>query len=76
MNSSTAQSTVENGFKKGALYPFVNSPGSYHCPGDLRTKRLKPGKGWAYDSYSKANGMNGYADWQGGAQTPTRNSAP
>jgi prepilin-type processing-associated H-X9-DG protein len=48
----------------------VSSAGSYHCPGDLRTKRLKPGRGWAYDSYSKANGMNGLVDWQGGAQLP------
>jgi prepilin-type N-terminal cleavage/methylation domain-containing protein/prepilin-type processing-associated H-X9-DG protein len=35
---------------------------SYHCPGDLRTKRLRPGRGWAYDSYSKAQGMNGIED--------------
>ena len=70
MDTATAQRYVENGFKKGALYQFVSSPGSYHCPGDLRTKRLKPGRGWAYDSYSKANGMNGLTDWQGGAQTP------
>ncbi len=70
MTSSTAQRYVENGFKKGALYSYVSSPASYHCPGDLRTKRLKPGRGWAYDSYSKANGMNGLSDWQGGGQTP------
>ncbi len=64
MNSSTAQRYVENGIKKGALWPFGSSPGIYHCPGDLRTKRLKPGRGYAYDSYSKANGMNG-GGWQG-----------
>ena len=40
------------------------SPGAYHCPGDIRTKRNKPGKGWAWDNYSKANGMNG-GGWQG-----------
>src|SRR5690242_294506 len=28
INSSTAQRYVENGFKKGALYPFVSNPGS------------------------------------------------
>jgi prepilin-type processing-associated H-X9-DG protein len=70
MNPQRAQQNVENGFRKGLLYSYVSSPGSYHCPGDLRTKRLKPGKGWAYDSYSKANGMNGIPDWQGGAQLP------
>jgi len=40
----------------------------YHCPGDLRTKTLRPGRGWAYDSYSKANGMNGQ-EWQGSTVT-------
>jgi len=70
LNPATAQRFVENGFRKGALFSFVSSPTSYHCPGDLRTKRLKPGRGWAYDSYSKANGMNGLTDWQGGAQLP------
>ena len=64
MGKDTAQRYVENGIKKGALYPFVSSPGSYHCPGDLRTRRLAPGRGYAYDSYSKANGMNG-SGWQG-----------
>jgi len=64
MSKTTAQRYVENGIRKGALYPFVNSAGSYHCPGDLRTKRLNPGRGYAYDSYSKANGMNG-GGWQG-----------
>src|SRR5204862_6154651 len=29
------------------------------CPGDLRFKFRKPGLHWAYDSYSKADGMNG-----------------
>lgn len=54
-----AQRYVENGIKKGALFQYVPSTGSYHCPGDLRTKHLAPGKGWAYDSYSKIEGMNG-----------------
>ena len=65
MQEPMAQRYVENGIKKGALYPFTKNTGTYHCPGDLRTKLLKPGRGWAYDSYSKANGMNG-GDWQGG----------
>ncbi len=64
MTKDTAQRYVENGLRKGALYSFVSSPASYHCPGDLRTKRLMPGRGYAYDSYSKANGMNG-GGWQG-----------
>lgn len=64
MTKDTAQRYVENGIKKGALYSYVSSPGPYHCPGDLRSKRLAPGRGYAWDSYSKANGMNG-GSWQG-----------
>ena len=60
MTRETAQRYVENGFRTGGLFPYVSNPSSYHCPGDLRTKRLAPGKGWGYDSYSKANGMNGF----------------
>jgi prepilin-type N-terminal cleavage/methylation domain-containing protein/prepilin-type processing-associated H-X9-DG protein len=63
-----AQRFVENGIRKGALYTYVDNPGAYHCPGDLRTRRLAPGRGWAYDSYSKANGMNGLP-WQGSTAT-------
>ena len=68
MSKETAQRNVENGLRKGALFRYVSTPGSYHCPGDLRTKRLMPGKGWAYDSYSKAGGMNGEG-WQGSSPT-------
>jgi len=66
MSETMALRYVQNGIKKGALFPFAKNPASYHCPGDLRTKLLRCGRGWAYDSYSKANGMNG-GDWQGGA---------
>jgi len=69
MTSSAAQRYVENGLKRGALFPFVSNPASYHCPGDLRTKQLKPGKGYAYDSYSKIEGMNG-GGWNMTAQPP------
>ncbi|MHB1308417.1 MAG: prepilin-type N-terminal cleavage/methylation domain-containing protein [Limisphaerales bacterium] len=65
-----AQQRVEDGLEAGPLFKYASASGSYHCPGDLRTKRLKPGRGWAYDSYSKANGMNGIVEWQSGAQTP------
>lgn len=68
MTRDTAQRNVENGIRKGALFPYVSNPGNYHCPGDLRTKLLAPGRGWAYDSYSKASGMNGEG-WQGSTET-------
>ncbi|HTE91531.1 MAG TPA: type II secretion system protein [Terriglobales bacterium] len=67
MKTSDAQRWVENGLRNGALFRFVNAPASYHCPGDLRTKRLLPGKGYAYDSYSKMEGMNG-GGWNTNAQ--------
>ena len=69
MNEVTAQRYIENGLKKGALFRYVSAAGAYHCPGDLRSKKLKPGKGYAYDSYSKANGMNG-GDWDKVGQPP------
>ena len=65
-----AKKRVEDGLRAGPLFAYAGATAAYHCPGDLRTKRMKPGRGWAYDSYSKANGMNGIVDWQGGAQTP------
>jgi len=71
MSRETAQRNVENGIRKGALYPYANNPAIYHCPGDMRTRRLLPGRGWAYDSYSKTCGMNGEG-WQGS----TANSGP
>ncbi|MDG1892595.1 MAG: type II secretion system protein [Verrucomicrobiota bacterium] len=74
MSKTEAQRHVENGIRKGELYNYVDSAGAYHCPGDLRTKRLQPGNGWAYDSYSKANGMNGLA-WQGSG-APGSNKGP
>jgi prepilin-type N-terminal cleavage/methylation domain-containing protein len=64
MTVQQALDAVERGMKVSPLWSFVSAVGAYHCPGDLRTKRLRPGSGWAYDSYSKANGMNG-GDWQG-----------
>lgn len=65
---SEAQLRVEEGLQASPLFNYVGSTASYHCPGDLRTKRNKPGSGWAYDSYSKANGMNG-GGWQGSSAT-------
>ncbi len=42
------------------LYPYCKNVQIYHCPGDLRAKNNREGNtGWAWDSYSKADGMNG-----------------
>ena len=59
LSVETARRYADNGLKKSPLFAYASSPAAYHCPGDLRTKTLKPGHGWIYDSYSKANGMNG-----------------
>ena len=61
-----AQSYVENGLKAGPLYRFVPNTASFHCAGDKRFA-LAPGAGYGYDSYSKANGING-GGWQGAFQ--------
>ncbi len=76
MSKTVAQQNVENGLRRGALWPYANAAGAYHCPGDMRSKNLRPGSGWAWDSYSKANGMNG-SGWQGSdANGGTRGPQP
>ncbi len=42
------------------LMPYCKNIEVFHCPGDLRFKNRQEGTtGWAWDSYSKADGMNG-----------------
>ena len=59
MKVDQAVRAVQNGMSKGPLWNFCPNFGSYHCPGDLRFKQRQPGRHWAYDSYSKVDGMNG-----------------
>ena len=59
-----AKERIAQALKAGPLWEYVANVDSYHCPGDLRSKFLEPGAGWAWDSYAKANGMNG-SGWQG-----------
>jgi prepilin-type N-terminal cleavage/methylation domain-containing protein len=63
IKADEAMRRVFNGLSNSPLTKYAAAFGSYHCPGDLRTKRRKPGTGWAYDSYSKANGMAGLEGW-------------
>ena len=60
---------VFTGMSNSPLTKYCSAYYSYHCPGDLRTKyRTSGGKiirGWAFDSYSKAEGMFGLSDWGG-----------
>src|SRR5262249_54184323 len=57
------------GLRQGPLFRYLNSTASYHCPGDVRTRMLMPSKGYAYDSYSKLEGLNG-GGWNISAQPP------
>jgi len=61
---SKALDAVFKGLTNSPLFKYCSSFYSYHCPGDMRTKFRKPGKGWAFDSYSKAETMNG-GGWPG-----------
>jgi len=59
------------------LLPFAPNLGVIHCPGDVRFLNNIPGKGWAYDSYSKPNSVGGesYANYWGQGSTYTKLSA-
>jgi prepilin-type N-terminal cleavage/methylation domain-containing protein/prepilin-type processing-associated H-X9-DG protein len=50
------------------LYKFAPNIQVIHCPGDTRFKYLTPGKGWAFDSYSKCQNVAG--DPQGSGSGP------
>jgi prepilin-type N-terminal cleavage/methylation domain-containing protein/prepilin-type processing-associated H-X9-DG protein len=42
------------------LFPYAKNVNLFHCPGDLRFKLHAEGTvGWAWDSYSKPDGLNG-----------------
>jgi prepilin-type N-terminal cleavage/methylation domain-containing protein len=61
-----AEKLVVTQIQKSLLFPYARNPRVFHCPGDMRYKRLLVGQGWAYESYSKTDGMNGAA-WAGAA---------
>lgn len=60
-----AMTKVTRGLSNSIIYKYVTAVGAYHCPGDERTKHLKPGAGWAYDSYSKMEGIGGMQEDNG-----------
>jgi prepilin-type N-terminal cleavage/methylation domain-containing protein/prepilin-type processing-associated H-X9-DG protein len=63
-----AMAAVQKGFTNAPIWKYISVLASYHCPGDTRTRtRIRGGKtavGWAYDSYSKSECMNG-GGWPG-----------
>ena len=68
MTKMEAERRVRNGLVASPLWSYCPAEGAYHCPGDLRTKNLTPGRGWAYDSYSKSETMFG-GGWGAGVST-------
>jgi prepilin-type N-terminal cleavage/methylation domain-containing protein len=59
ISETEALKRVANGMSNAPINKYIGSINSFHCPGDLRTRNLKRGSGWAYVSYSKADGLNG-----------------
>jgi len=62
MSTTEAQNRVKRGYENSIIFKYCSAVGAIHCPGDLRTRSRKPGKGWAYDSYSKCDAMGKYFD--------------
>lgn len=63
ITETEALKRTTKGLTNGILWRYCPAVGAYHCPGDLRTKNRKPGKGWAYDSYSKADPAGEAGGW-------------
>ena len=63
LSEAEAMIRVAKGISLSPLADYAVSVGSYHCPGDTR-RRNPMGSGWAWDSYSKADPMNG-GGWNG-----------
>ena len=62
-SASAAETIVKNLLRtNNPLFKYAPADGVYHCPGDVRN-RLAPGKGWAYDSYSKTENVGGEGIW-------------
>jgi len=61
--SDAKEQLASKSLKIGPMWPYYSSTEVVHCPGDLRRK-LSPGKGWSWVSYSKVDGMNG-GNWAG-----------
>jgi hypothetical protein len=56
-----AEAEVKEGIRQGLLFPYASAVDAWHCPGDRRN-RLPVGRGFAYDSYSGAGGLDGEDD--------------
>ena len=59
MGTPATLPTLQARIKMSPLMPYCKNVEVFHCPGDLRYKRPEGSTGWAWDSYSKADGMSG-----------------
>jgi len=67
LTEAEALNRVFRGMSNGPLAKYIPAFWSFHCPGDTRNKNTRGGKtatGWAFDSYSKTDGMHG-TGWPG-----------
>jgi prepilin-type N-terminal cleavage/methylation domain-containing protein/prepilin-type processing-associated H-X9-DG protein len=53
-----ALAEAQQGIRLGKLFSYASAVDAWHCPGDRRWK-LQVGKGFAYDSYGGAGGLDG-----------------
>ena len=53
-----ALAEAQEGIRQGILFKYASAVDAWHCPGDRRWK-LQPSRGFAYDSYSGAGGLDG-----------------
>jgi prepilin-type N-terminal cleavage/methylation domain-containing protein/prepilin-type processing-associated H-X9-DG protein len=53
-----ALAEAQEGLRQGKLFPYASAVEVWHCPGDNRFK-LPLGRGFAYDSYGGAGGLDG-----------------
>jgi prepilin-type N-terminal cleavage/methylation domain-containing protein len=60
---------VQNAIRRGPMFSYNPAVEAYHCPGDTRIKKKETVIGWAFDSYSKQNGMAGDPNWESAAET-------
>src|SRR5262249_44296215 len=59
-NGSPTLKNIQTAISWNPLFPYCKNVGAYHCPGDFRSQTHAEGTvGWAWDSYSKPDGMNG-----------------
>ena len=59
VSQDTAERLIEAAWKANSpLFNYAPNSAVIHCPGDLRY-RNQPGRGWAFDSYSKCQNIAG-----------------